>query len=400
MKNVKEIIEKRGLSRKVFEAEDGSGYVEISSAPIHFMKNGKYEEIDTTIRKTDDGYYGESGEYEVRFSSGEEAVTCSFGDKSVTWVPECKGRRAELVELPDKKPSLKYSGKNDDLDYELGAGRLKERIVIKRPLEKYEYSFSMTLRGVSPDAKENGDISFTDTKGKEVFRIPKGYMYDSIGRRSDDVKFGLTEKEGSYRFTIIPDPDWINSEETAFPVVIDPEMYFNEMLNTGISYVNTKPGRDGPYAELSTIGEQQIIHISNISLDISSLPDDAVITGATLNLKQLSDNIPGFSWQLADIYSNLVIQPMATGSAGQVIPIDVDLPVILAAENGRSNCSLMLMPYLGNWSEGSQNTPDPDCEFPEDQNVPGQGYIEFDALQSTFTINLNYSRRPEGVSEI
>lgn len=386
--NMKEIKEKRTLNRKVFEAEDGSGFVEISSSPLHCVKNGKLEEIDTSIRKAKDGYCGESGDYKVQLISGNNTggtVSCTFKDKSVTWELAGEAGKPESVTLPDGRSYLRYSGENSDLDYELEACRLKERIVIKKPLGKYEYVFSMTASGVSPVSEENGDISFKDDEGKDIFRIPKGYMYDGTGKRSDDVKFSIDERNGNYLFTVIPDADWINNEETVFPVVIDPEMYFSEMLNTGISYVNTRPGRDGPYTEYSTIGEQQIVYVSNIFMDISGLPDNAVITGATLNLKQLSDHAPGFIWLLEDNYSGILAAFDETGPSGHVFPVDVTLPVMIAAQNGRSNCSLILYPLSGVISYTENECPD--CEIPEDQNVPGQGYVEFDGLQSTLIIN-------------
>ena len=64
-----EILEKRGPKEKHFLREDGCMKAIIYNEDIHYLKNGKYEEIDNTIVEEDTFYTNKSNSYKVKFLS-------------------------------------------------------------------------------------------------------------------------------------------------------------------------------------------------------------------------------------------------------------------------------------------------------------------------------------------
>lgn len=50
-------------------------------------------------------------------------------------------------------------------------------------------------------------------------------MYDAEGESCEDVYYELEpETDGKYVFAVVASEEWINAEERAFPVTIDPQI--------------------------------------------------------------------------------------------------------------------------------------------------------------------------------
>ena len=64
-----EIIEKRKPKEKHFLREDGTMKAIVYSEDIHYLKNGKYEEIDNTLLVTENGYANNKSNFKVNFNA-------------------------------------------------------------------------------------------------------------------------------------------------------------------------------------------------------------------------------------------------------------------------------------------------------------------------------------------
>ena len=60
-----ELIEKRNRKEKHFLQEDGTIIAKIYNDDIHFLKNGKFEEIDNTLVKKNGFYINKNNQYKV-----------------------------------------------------------------------------------------------------------------------------------------------------------------------------------------------------------------------------------------------------------------------------------------------------------------------------------------------
>ena len=132
-----------------------------------------------------------------------------------------------------------------DLQYDLFSYNIKESIILKSPQEQaanddaastpYRYCFRLGLANLTPTLQEDGSILMTDDQEQPVYEIPAPFMIDANGEVSDAVSYSLTQLEDSYLLTVDADAQWLEAEERAYPVTIDPTIFSkkNESKFTG-----------------------------------------------------------------------------------------------------------------------------------------------------------------------
>jgi len=64
-----ELINKRKLREKHFLQEDGTIIAKVYNRNVHYLKDGKYEEIDNSLQKEKNCYRNKSNDYHVFYSS-------------------------------------------------------------------------------------------------------------------------------------------------------------------------------------------------------------------------------------------------------------------------------------------------------------------------------------------
>lgn len=128
--------------------------------------------------------------------------------------------------------------------YELRGRNLKESILVSEPASDYTYAFSLTLQNLTAELREDGGVYLLDGD-ESVFTIPAPYMYDANGAYSNDAAYTLTEVEdGAYVLTLQANAAWMNAEERAYPVVIDPTVFTSKSTSAD-NYIYTDYGADG-----------------------------------------------------------------------------------------------------------------------------------------------------------
>lgn len=109
-----------------------------------------------------------------------------------------------------------------DLMYTAFGYNIKEQIIVNKPQQAYRYDFLLNLNGLTASLQEDGSVTFTNSEGEALYRIPIPYMEDESGVISPEVTFALSETAQGLVLTVEADAEWINDEERAFPVKIDP----------------------------------------------------------------------------------------------------------------------------------------------------------------------------------
>ena len=114
-----------------------------------------------------------------------------------------------------------------DLKYETVSYSTKESIILNeeaKGADSYSFVFSLNLTEMYPVLNEDGSITLykQDSQGEAAYTLPVPFMTDASGDFSDSVSYTLLEQEGSWQLGVTADAAWINAEERAFPVVIDP----------------------------------------------------------------------------------------------------------------------------------------------------------------------------------
>ncbi len=287
----------RNESEKHFRLSDGTSLLISYGSPVHYKdENGDWQDIDNTLglsreentyrtnkngdsifflaadlsegRLADVSWKDHSVSFELLSSddrqelcSNREAnntddalnnaplcipdydhdVTIEIQEKTQTDRGDSNGWSASDL-VPEKLTSkviYKDVYPGVDIGYTLHGYDLKEEIIVNKKQDTYRFDFKLSLRGLNAVLKEDGSIALEDEKGECIYLIPAPYMVDSNGAASGEAKYILSElKDGAVVLSVIADPSWINDEERAFPVIIDPTLFAQASNNVYGSSAN------------------------------------------------------------------------------------------------------------------------------------------------------------------
>ena len=247
---VGEVDWRRTYNTKTFRLSDGSFTLADYSHKVHFLdESGSWTDYDNTLNHTEQGYRNaasdvyytfseicsegflqiQSGPYQMRFTLRDADLSeIEVGTPKKT-DEEGSGRKdiGTAVQLPRYSSELYYREivPCTDLRYILQGSDLKEMIVLNSRTEAQPYSFDISLDHLIPEMAEDGSILLKDPDSQEIqFVIPPAFMEDAKGDRSENVLYTIDSCGTGYTLTVAPDPEWIQAEERAFPVVIDPTL--------------------------------------------------------------------------------------------------------------------------------------------------------------------------------
>ncbi len=146
----------------------------------------------------------------ISFKKENSAISFKIPDKSVKWAK--KGDKLEAEAENGKTYSYTL------LKTEKGtATGLKEEIVLKKPIEQNVFAFDIDF-SLLKAKKENNLWHFYNSEGKALFYIPKPFMEDANGERSENIKIDITQD----KLKITADKEWLLSTDRKYPVTIDP----------------------------------------------------------------------------------------------------------------------------------------------------------------------------------
>lgn len=350
-----EVRELRGEKQKHFRMSDGS-YIAVSyGETVHFSDaDGAWQDIDNTLVAVAEGreymavngterrrfasrieegdflFSVESGDYGLFLSAVLDETentlsTSQFEDLTVEKQPPIANvsnpqeplatlsveekRELPLAEqtVPAKlSSSVRYENvwEETDLEYSVTAQNVKECIVIQAPREDYQYSFMLQLADLTPELNDDGSISLYNEQKEVIFSIPAPYMEDANGVYSSEAAYTLEETEdGGYCLTVTADSQWMNAEDRAFPVKLDPTIckegsaadkhiitsYVNSGRPDSASYENKRFIRCGCFTNTASDANCTGHTVGLIYMKVlPELPVGSVPTQAYLNLVQTS----------------------------------------------------------------------------------------------------------------
>ena len=255
-----EIEDKRSKDTKHFRMSDGSIKACIYPQNVHYLKNGKYEDIDNTLV-----FDEKAGVYKNKANSAKITLPQSFSDGYVEYVTEDDFVKFKLVGSTNKKlqkAETKRTKSNDitvldkvnsrasygavktniDIQYDIIGDKLKETIVINKKT-KETFIFEILTSAYNAVLNNDNSVSFFDEKGTQIFRIESPYMTDSAGEFTNSVKTELVKKEDKYYLTYAPDYEWLSDKSRVYPVYLDPTI-FETIVGSSISdtYVSSGIG--------------------------------------------------------------------------------------------------------------------------------------------------------------
>lgn len=280
-----EVNELRTEYEKHYRLTDGSFMVVQYQAPVHYLSNGEWEDIDNSLQPVSlfngtEQYQSVNGDSIQAFSadlSNGTVMTMVKDDYMITMSvitaqtasisapasvnAEVDGiyaneganilntATAQILSVNDAtdedEPSDQISLRplNDvipenirssilyenvfpgvDLRYDTYSYNVKESIILKEQMDQdeYAYSFLLDLYGLTPELQDDGSILLLNESDETVYTIPAPYMWDSNNSYSDAVFYTLTESGNSWIMTVHADEEWLEDNNRVYPITIDP----------------------------------------------------------------------------------------------------------------------------------------------------------------------------------
>jgi RHS repeat-associated protein len=312
---VNEILSLRGENKKVFRMSDGTEQAVFYPEAVHAFDDdaNTFMDVDNHLTAEEDDRHvcNIRGKFKTRFSKEEncdELFSVEDGTHKITvWSSKDKGRHhmrtaPVLQKRRNADPSqpvgedvvmFAQAFPSVDLEYSVHGNGVKENIIVKEKASEYRFPFIVECCNVTVEHDETEKtVKFNDTKdGTEVFRIPAPFMVDENGVVSTNVFYEVDPlEEGKIILTVIADGAWMNAEERAFPVTIDPQVVVsgNTQMTTyswdaGTMYtgaqhtVGTSGGAEASYCTASRM---------YMSIPIPQLPNNPRIKKAELKFVQ------------------------------------------------------------------------------------------------------------------
>lgn len=233
-----EILDKRKKREKHYLQEDGSFIAELYDDDIHFLNNGKYEEIDNTLELEEDYYVNKSNDYKVYFSNKCNSEVMKLEQNGHYIITNIKNNKNYTIEKENSKSKLcdtiKYIEvlKNIDISYDVTPSKVKENIFIKNKDADIDNLIFEIKTDLDLELKEKTII--VKDNNKNIFSIESPYMIDADGNINENVYYSLLKSDNSYELKINLDLEWIQTSK--YPIIIDPTI---SQYSDGNSVIDT-----------------------------------------------------------------------------------------------------------------------------------------------------------------
>ena len=329
---VGEIEQNRTESGKHFRRADGAVEAVMYTYPVHFQRDGQWKDINNTLVPLKDergqivGYGTEDGAG-VQFGkalSSEQLVQYAMKDTSVAWrflglnSNDAKIVTRSAAELPDKDQqrdmemrfpeTLSSEILYDDpetgisVHYVLTSYILSEFITLSsKPVEKVAFQLELTCDGLTPSVQEDNSIVFANDQGETVFVMSAPVMEDAKAIESEQIQvtFKAADEQAessTYLYMLEPDMEWLQEEDRAYPVVIDPDikpLFSGQAIDTYIA--SAEPNKDYSAKDKIKIasGRYEAMVYFDISSLINQLHAGDVVVEATINLSRYAGSNGG-----------------------------------------------------------------------------------------------------------
>lgn len=292
-----ELVEKRKAKEKHFLQDDGSIVAVMYNDNVHFKKNGKYEEIDNTLIEENDYYYNSNNDYKVYFNKNNKNSIMKLEKENHYIDIQLKNsKEVEIKKIEKNENSIETIYYEDiynmiDLEYQILPTKIKETIILKnRETIKDKITFivksnlELTLnKNNSITAKNNDEI---------VFQLDIPFMIDSSQKFNHNICYELSAKDDYYELDLILDSEWLKSNETIYPVYIDPTIT-NSYQTNSVYDTYIYPGDTGvdknslPYLKIGVekVNDNYITNRALLRFDLPEIGTASEVIGANLILQ-------------------------------------------------------------------------------------------------------------------
>ncbi|MBR2968269.1 MAG: DNRLRE domain-containing protein, partial [Clostridia bacterium] len=256
-----EAVELREESAKHFHLEDGSYVAAQYAYPVHIAdEGGKLIDINNTLAEASGGVYANPSariKFAKKITGNGNLFTLHDGNTKLTFSlvgaikktagevtngsdAECETELQKMMNLEGLTSRIIYRDilEGVDVEYVAESLNIKENIIVKQRAEGYSYTFELGLNGLTAALADGGAIVITNTSsGKVQYTIPAPVVYDANYVHAPASAAGYTLLDGGngkYTLTVSVSDEWMNSEDRAYPVTVDPTVTNTSAANNTI----------------------------------------------------------------------------------------------------------------------------------------------------------------------
>ncbi|UFK97112.1 GEVED domain-containing protein [Kaistella faecalis] len=352
-----EDVSKRDAFSRHYKNADGSYTALIGAGPIHYKKNGKWENIDTKVNKETIGNYAYSNKTNLMesyfgatstqgvLSKTSEGEVKEFLNTKMYW--EFKGQK--LGEINASDVPAKISGDklfydklygNISAEYKVLIGKRKLNYIIPNkealgdiPLKADYLVFSEDLflpKGWTSTINEKGDLEIRNIQNKTTFIYAKPTVSEKYGTEElslpnrDAAEFKV-EQNGQYlTYVLKVKTSWLLDESRVFPLAIDPTVYPNNALGWTGWATSSGGNNDDVIAGYYSDGYSMA---GFMRFNLSGIPDNSLVTSVSSNLYYNGRNgtLNGRRMAITDINADPLTTPLYAdiwSSLSQYISLD------------------------------------------------------------------------------
>lgn len=268
---IEELVELRTEKSKVYMLSDGKREYVAYAEPIHYYNSatGRYEEIDNSVKQCAENetfsYKSTANSWNVFF--GEHlgtngAVMLQKGEYKLSfYVPGAEYnpimRSSQLNSQADNNiandtRSVVYlnAAYGVDVAYTVHSGELKEDIVLKTRESDRKITFEINTENLIPVHDTEG-LYFKNAQNEVIFRFAPMYAEDANGRMTDAVEYEAEINGTSVTLTVTVDEEFLEDENTAYPVIVDPTTMVTGTAKTMDTCVDEQYSNSNYYSHAS-----------------------------------------------------------------------------------------------------------------------------------------------------
>lgn len=234
LRRIDEIDSLRTENSKTYLKENGMYETEYYNERIHFKNNGKWEEINNSLKLRNERYYNSNNIYNISLPKTidkDSEIEIKYLNKSIKLYLETEnsasGKLNETINrnIVNLKDEIKYQiNKNETIEYSINQTSVKENIILNSYVKNYQYSYYIvTCLRIE---RIGNNLYFYDGK-EEIFVMNEYLMYDMNNNISKDIDYTITRvSNNKYKINVVPSDEYLKNAN--YPVVIDPEFSISD----------------------------------------------------------------------------------------------------------------------------------------------------------------------------
>lgn len=219
------------LSSVKYLNRDGTVSEFIFSENVKYEKDGKaYDKTNRLELNGAKGFYNPDNdvrtEYPLNYGK-DHGVKLELEGRVIEVIPQTEKTADSLSALPKKHTDengdyVVYKdvfAKGVDVEYHTTFSGMKENVILNSKPESGSFAFTVKTNGLTLGE----DAVLYDEKGEPVVSIGELIIYDADGKEGKGtMQFTAVEPGSEYAYTVTVDEEFLEDENTVYPVTVDP----------------------------------------------------------------------------------------------------------------------------------------------------------------------------------